>query len=260
MKRNKLIISLAIFAVWVVILFAESLSQGGHEHISLDDATSKQISIPLVVAPAFLLAVVAWLGWWREVGLKPADPTRSWRLLWFPAIFVLGFLGTAAILGLPPTQTIIFVLINTMLVGVSEELMFRGVILHGALSRFNIWPAILLTTVLFGAVHVLNGFTTGDFLSSMAQAMAATLSGMYFLALRLRTRSLFPGMLIHGLFDFALMTSTVAMRTGRLPTTEGSAALSFPLNFVAPIIFILPLFIYGLWLLRGVGKVSKDEL
>jgi membrane protease YdiL (CAAX protease family) len=112
---------------------------------------------------ALLLAVVFYLRWQREVGLQPAASLRRWLLLWLPALFILGYLGFAVFLGFPPTSVVLLVLINTLIVGVEEELMVRGILLQGWLSRLNIWPAILLTSLLLGAVHAVNGFLTGDF-------------------------------------------------------------------------------------------------
>lgn len=66
-------------------------------------------------------------------------------------------------------------------------------------------------------------------------------------------------MLIRGLFDFALMVSIVALGTSRSPTAEGDSSLSLPVGFVAPLVFISPIFIYGVWLLRGVGKLNRGE-
>jgi len=88
--------------------------------------------------------------------------------------------------------------------------MFRGILFQGLLSSFNIWPAILLTSLLFGSVHLSNVFITGDFVDAMIQVLQATLGGIWFLALRLRTRSVYPAMLMHGLWDFAIFLASQA--------------------------------------------------
>ena len=77
-----------------------------------------------------------------------------------------------AALGLPPASTLLFVIMNTMLVGLSEEWMFRGALFQGLRSRLAMWPAILLTSALFGAVHVMNVVTTGQLGEAIVQAAA----------------------------------------------------------------------------------------
>jgi uncharacterized protein len=260
-KLNPLLISLVIFVVWVTIIVVIPKFQPDSAGTkSLDESVSQGIDIYLLTAPIFLLGVVLILGWRREVGLKAVEPPRSWLNLWLPALFVTGFYAIAVLAGLSFTQTLIFVFINTILVGISEELMFRGIVFYGALTQFRVWTAIIFTTVLFGAVHVLNGFSTGDFTSSSIQAVTAGMSGLWFMAIRLRTKSIFPGMLIHGLWDGGLFLVVNALKA-RFPAAP-PAANDLPLatHFILPVLFVLPLFLYGLWLLRGIGNKDKEEL
>jgi membrane protease YdiL (CAAX protease family) len=155
---------------------------------------------------------------------------------------------------------ILFVLMNTLLVGVSEELMFRGIVFQGVLSRFKIWPAIWMTAMLFGSVHALNGFMTGDFGAALAQTLQATLSGIWLQAIRLRTKSLYPAMLIHGLWDFALFILANAIAASLADRSLSAAEPSLAQQFAVAIVAALPLFLYGLWLLRGIGQKDRAEL
>jgi membrane protease YdiL (CAAX protease family) len=258
-KQNLLSLSLIVLIVWMVIVFGGELLQAGQG--SLEALTTEQSVIALIVAPLFLFGVIAYFKWnKRELGLKAA---QNWHLLWLPALFVLAFLGAAIALGLPPAQMVIFALINSLLVGVSEELMFRGIMFRGALAQpqFKIWPAIWLTAIVFGAIHALNGFMTGDFVAALVQALAATMSGLWVHAIRLRTKSLYPAMLIHGLWDFALfvfVTSIAAM--GATAAAQGPVEPTLAQKLVIPLLMPLPLFLYGLWLLRGIGQQDKEAL
>ena len=60
-------------------------------------------------------------------------------------------------LGPPPFPVLLFMTVNTALVVVSEELMFRGVLLRGLMSAFSFW----LSTATFGLVHLSNTWITG---------------------------------------------------------------------------------------------------
>lgn len=256
-RHYRLGISLAVLVIWIVItLGGGALVTGGQG--SLDDLVTQRVGLQFVVAVLVLVGVVLYVRWQREVALKPAEPPGSWRLLWLPALLIAVFLLFAVLFGLPPISVIMFVLINTLLVGISEELMFRGIVFQGLLSRITIWPAIIITSALFGAVHAFNGFITGDFGAAFNQALAASLSGIWLLAVRLRTRSLYPAIVIHWLWDFAVFLFGLAVASqGAAP---GGLAPSPIQRLFGSIAFVIPLVIYGLWLLRNVGKQTKDEV
>jgi membrane protease YdiL (CAAX protease family) len=94
-----------------------------------------------------------------------------------------------------------YVVINTPMVGISEELMFRGILFHGASSSFRIWRTAWITSIIFGARHVLNGFISGNFNASILQAFCVFMFGFYMVALRVRLGTIIPGIIIHWLWD-----------------------------------------------------------
>lgn len=258
-KQNSLLIAALVFIVWMTIIMVVPKLQLGDRNVSLDEVVSQGVVFTFVIAPLFLLIVVAYYRWQRKVGLKAADPAGSWKILWLPMIFVIAFLALGIALGLPPLQVIMFVFINTMLVGISEELMFRGLIFYGALTKFGIWQAILFTSFWFGSVHALNGFLTGDFTGATAQALTATLSGVWFMAIRLHTNSVYPGMIIHGLWDFGVFVLARSGKSDILVENAAADGVSTTSQFLFPVLLVLPLFLYGLWLLRGIGQRDKEE-
>jgi hypothetical protein len=68
-------------------------------------------------------------------------------------------------------------------------------------------------------------------------------------------------MLIHGLWDFALfvfVTSIAAM--GATAAAQSPVEPTLAQKLVIPLLMPLPLFLYGLWLLRGIGKQDKEAL
>jgi membrane protease YdiL (CAAX protease family) len=152
----------------------------------------------------------------------------------------------------PPASTLLFVIMNTMLVGLSEEWMFRGVLFQGLRSRLALWPAILLTSALFGAVHVVNVVTTGQLGEAIAQAAAAFMSGMVLIALLIRTGSIWVPIVYHALWDF-----------GTFVISAGGAANGPPIdvaqgwNWTIPMLMVLPNFLFALFLLRGVRNDTR---
>ncbi len=236
--------SLAIFAIWVIIVFGGELLQVGGKPTQLDELAKNQIIFGVLAAAVFLIGVISYLKWWPQVAGKGPENLRDLRLLWLPALVLFLLLLILLFTGLPPAQVLMFVIINTLLVGISEELMFRGILFHGASSSFGIWRTVWITAVLFGLVHALNGFITGNFTAAAGQAFFAGMFGVWTVALRVRLDTIIPVIIIHWLWDCLLFL------TGFL-----GGMLVFP--------FALVLFIYGLWLLRdywhGKGGLQEEE-
>jgi membrane protease YdiL (CAAX protease family) len=237
--------ALVVLAVWVAITLGPGLI-AGEERVSIDRLVSREIGLGFVLAVVFLLLATRAFGW-QGLGLQAPASGRKLVILWMPVLYILAIVAGACSVGLPPAGTIAIVLVNTSLIGVSEELMFRGILLRGAVARFTIWPAVVLTSAIFGLVHTLNGLVTGQFLLSSLQALAASMSGFFYLAVRIRTRSLYPMIVVHALWDGSLIVLATAV--GGTTREAVSAA-----QLVVPVLIVVPLFLYGLFLLRNVGR------
>lgn len=238
--------ALLVFAGWmaITILAAPDLGSDG----SYADVVTHGVARQLVLASAFVLAA-AMLFRWPDAGLG-APRWGALRLLWFPAIYVALMFGIAS-LGSPPQAPLVaLLLVNTALVGLSEETMFRGILLSGLRTRLRLFPAVALSTVVFGVVHVLNVFLTGSLTLAIAQACAAMASGLFLAAIRIRTASLWPAVAYHAVWDFATFYAFLAHAPGMEAAGEGTADI--PIWAAAlPVAFILPIGLYGLYLLRN---------
>ena len=224
--------SMVIFTIWQIVLLGGAFLQFKGQHISLDQMVKNHIVFGILVATVFLPGAITYLKWWPQVGWKGPDNLRDLRLLLPPALLLLFMLAFVLFTGLPPTRVLVFVIINTLMVGISEELMCRGILFHGASSSFGIWRAVWITAIIFGSAHILNGFITGDFSASTVQALFACMFGFWMVALRVRLDTIIPGIIIHWVWDcLAFMANSQV----------GLVMLSS--EFV--------LFFYGLWLLRN---------
>lgn len=244
--NNRIVLALGILAVWMAITLGPQFV-GDPDSRPLLNIVAYGINWGVAVAAAFMLAAVV-LFRWNDVALVAPRPARSLLLLWFPLLYIALFLTIAAGRGLPPADVIGFLLLNTLLVGMSEELMFRGVLFSALRTSLRIWPAIILTSMAFGAVHLLNVFITGDLPGAALQALSAGLSSLIFFAIMLRTGSIIPAIIYHMLWDF----STFLIVWGDAGATsdvhpEGVALL-------VPLLLTLPNVAVALFLLRKVGK------
>lgn len=236
--RKNWFISLGIFMIWLIIVVGGGLLQVRGKPTQLDELVKNQLVFGVLGAVIFLSVVLTYLNWWNRVGWKGPNNLQNLRLLWLPTIFLLFLLVIVLFTDLPPTRVLLLVVLNTLIVGINEELMFRGVLFHGASSAFGIWRAVWITAIIFGSVHTLNGLITGDYKASIVQAFFAVMFGVWIVALRIRIDTVIPLIIIHWLWDcLAFLTS--------------------PSQGLALVLFSFILFFYGIWLLRDYqpGKV-----
>ncbi|WP_189488096.1 CPBP family intramembrane glutamic endopeptidase [Asticcacaulis endophyticus] len=237
--------ALSVFVIWLGLTIGLDQILSGGQQMPLSDVVKNGVGISWVLAAVFAV-VVGLMADRKAVGFQAPRPLKSLRVIWLPVVYLLVVLAMVMAKGWPPAQVIMFVAINTALVGISEEVMCRGILLRGFLTRLTIWPAIWLSCLAFGLMHVLNVFITGQFIEAVIQATAAFMTGVGYMAVRIRTRSLYPMIIIHALWDFLVFM----LATGS-PPPDGAAAVS---AVFAPVLLTLPMFLYGLFLLRNVHR------
>lgn len=158
------------------------------------------------------------LQWWREVGFRlPSKP----HYLWFftvpclPIILNIAFLGVSY----PGIERLLFFLALALLVGFVEETYFRGMILQALLIR-GPWQAVIISSLLFGMMHLLNVAAGANLAVTLLQIVYAVAIGMMYAALALRTQTIIPLIVTHGLTDFfgylALNSTIVTSRLSML--------------------------------------------
>ena len=228
--RNALI----ALVIWVGITIGGGLVQAGGTS-SVDKLASEGIVWGIPVAALFLL--IAYRGKWSQLGL--VEPTSCRTAL--PAILAVALLMALAVAnGLPATSVLIFLVVNAMAVGLSEELAFRGVLLRALLGAYSVRRAVLISAVSFGAVHSLNALMTGELVPALFQSCLAVGMGMWAANIRIRTGSLYLPMVLHGLWDLALLIVLNGVAGTTLALAVSVAALAFAAGL-------------GVWGWRSVG-------
>ena len=231
------IASLVVLFVWMVVLLSLALLQAGGT-TSLERILSK-VSYSLIAAPIFLLVVVAYTGWWRQVGLQPGRISNL-AVLVMPVLAIIAVWIRAFRRGLQRGTALKLVGANTLLVGFSEELMFRGFLFHGPQSSFGSKWAAVITAVIFGLVHCLNGAVTGNWKQAAEQGIFNVFTGFWLAALRVHLNTIIPLIAIHWLWDFGLFAAGYR----KTPFVKSASFVD-----ILPFASELVLFMYGLWLL-----------
>jgi len=192
--------------------------------------------VPLGIACAFVYLVITYLGWWRTVVHDP-KPVRRW--VWIiPLVFLVAIaagIDYAALAdrGLGFTLAL---LLAAMLVGFGEEGMFRAVGVT-SLRRHGLTEGkvALWSSVIFGLAHVSN--VIGGDSRALGQAVAVSFAGYFFYLIRRVSRSNILNSVLHGLFDFTIITGTAIIPEGE--KTYIGAGLALAVYLVCGVVLLV---------------------
>jgi membrane protease YdiL (CAAX protease family) len=199
-----------------------------------------------LVALSFALVVLVRLGWIRKVGFNGHREWRDLRVLWLHVLVV----GALLVLGLGAPfsmQSFGITALFAILVGATEESVYRGVVLQALLPK-GVRIAVVLSAVAFFLAHLGNLFQaqTGASLEGvLVNALYAFLFGVGLGAIRIRTNTMWPSIAIHALTDLPSLLA-IGWATGAI----GSASPS-PVRAAVEVGLAAILAGYGLFLVRS---------
>lgn len=204
-------VGITVAVVYTIILSTIQQMSGIQydEFFDSADNTWRGPVFSLGIGSVLLLAFVAWARWdllWRDPERLPM-PRLAWILLGtFTVCVVIRAVGIAY--ADVDASLLVAVLCVGVLVGLSEELLFRGIFLrcmrNGQMSE---GAAALWTATAFGLFHLPNVFL-GTGLPGLTQVLLAGLSGIALYYFRVAFAAIVIGMVMHGLFDVTTFLST----------------------------------------------------
>ena len=109
------------------------------------------------------------------------------------------------------------VLRTTLLVGLTEEWIFRGLLLAALCRGLGLRRGAVTALVLFGFFHLTNIAAGAPVTNSLAQAFSTMLIGSVFMLAAIGTRSLAVPVLAHGSYDFAVFDIGTFVQAGGNP-------------------------------------------
>lgn len=218
-SKEKAIKKLSYRSFALIVVGYLIIIQGGGlliEHLSgPEDLTTIKgfllnMTLPLGVALIYTYGVISLLGW-RQPVLKDNKPVRKW--VWVvPIILIISILLATdyADLFSKSFGYILLLFITCQFVGWGEEGMFRGIGVQ-TLRSHNLTEGkvALWSSLIFGAVHLTNALGHG--VQAIPQALAVSFAGYFFYLTRRVSGGNTLNSILHGLFDFSLLTSTVIL-------------------------------------------------
>lgn len=194
----------AIFALDMLLAFG---LQWGFRTLAPEWPGQTVAFAALVILTALTLALVAWLKLWREAGYTAPSAWCALPLLIFPALVTI----------VPPLvqgvnqeamANIAMLSLAYVLVGLHEETLYRGVMIH-LLRHFSPMRITLLTAVLFGVSHMTNLIVRSNPALVLAQGVGAFCFGVAYAALRLRTNTIWFLIALHAIHDLLLQLTNL---------------------------------------------------
>ncbi len=158
------------------------------------------------VLTVLVLAVAPRFGSWRDLGVTTPSQWRERWLLVVPTMLAVSPL----VLGVAPISTgrLAFLGLGYALTGVVEELMWRGIV-QRVLGPLGNARAVLITAALFGTAHLANLVYRDSAVLVLAQAWGAFCFGVGYGALRARTATIVPLVVLHFVTDLAAAIGAV---------------------------------------------------
>ena len=151
------------------------------------------IVMPLAVSGVFLLMPGEW-------GRTFLDSAHVWDILTGGVLFY----GLAA--------------------GIVEEMVFRGVIMRTIENHWNRCAAIFVPSVLFGALHILDGGLS--FLSAVQLLVAGSIVGILFSLITYESGTIWCSALVHGIWNVVIIGGIVHIG----PASESDAIFNYVLK------------------------------
>lgn len=150
-------------------------------------------------------------------------------------------------------------------VGIYEEILCRGWLLNEFVERFGqtrkgIIYSVVLSSMIFGLMHFSNIFVGADFAGTLVQIIMATVVGVFYACIYLKTKNIWSVVFLHSFWDFAVsMTDMNVTSSCFEPSIMGSYSGS-ALLFVTIISAVFNLFYQMPGLLESFKILSKTSI
>jgi len=212
--RSAAAVMLAAFFVHVLVWIGGILVFSGSDRVSfefLGDVSTpwvRQFVLPLLCVFALQYAFVSMSSAWRPVLFEDVGSPRRW--LWFPVLVVVVGAPVVTVLtsGWTPAGAgyVAGVAATVVLVGVCEELAFRGYLLVSARRAFRSeFAAVVAVSVLFGFFHLPNTLLGSPLTGEFVHVAQTAVLGLLFYALRRLSGNLFVPMFVHAVWDLVVL-------------------------------------------------------
>jgi membrane protease YdiL (CAAX protease family) len=231
---------------FLLLFFLLSLLGGGVAgSITRDPVVLLTLSYLIIGTGAALF--LSGMGWWEKAGFTTLGQRRDRALYLLPAAIAL--LSLSEGISVTGWREVALFAVFSLIVAWTEEAFFRGLILQTLLPA-GIRIAVILSALLFGLPHLFNVLGgLWDPLFVIANTVAAFGIGVTLAALVIRTRTIWPPVMIHALVNFTALLSLGSL----------VVPVQTPLQLALTVSAGVVLAGYGLYLIRGARDEERNE-
>jgi membrane protease YdiL (CAAX protease family) len=204
----------------------------------------------LQVLALFIIATV-WLFPAARIGLQRPVFSNIRSLLPLAALLAIALINwIIGLCTLPATALIdaslsAGVLATTLVVGFTEEWMYRGLLFAALSRRFGLRNGAFIALVLFGVLHLLNMAAGMPPIGALFQFFMTMLIGSTLMLAAVGTRSLWIPVIVHGLYDF------LTIETSRMIAAGSASWLALPVLVIGPV--------FGIYCLIRIARLEGSE-
>lgn len=208
--RPRVWIGLVIYIAYVAVVFGvQQLSGVAYTDYGKSGANLfLGAGLSLIVGAILLAITTTILGWWRPALFDRHRSAHTWPII-APAIMAVALLiNLISVDWGSYGGAFLAASIVLLLVGFTEELATRGLLLVALRSRLSEVWVWFLTSALFALMHLVNVFSGQAIGPTLQQVALAFGAGTIFYVLRRVTGSLIWAMILHGFWDFSTFALT----------------------------------------------------
>jgi len=276
-KRPILFSVTVVIVTAIVLLLATALfssafgiDMGNLENTELDLPAMSALSLSKVVFSAVVILILITLGMKSEIIPSRKGIGRGLLLGWFLILLAIFLFlvqtdfGRAASFDSSKSLLLIPLAVYTLLIGVSEEFLCRGILYNVIFNKYgNVHAAVLISSVIFGIVHLTNligGASVGE---TLLQVLYASAFGVLIAAVYARCKNIWAVVLLHALFDFCGYAAVILAPAA---AAEMDLVLADTIGVVMTVVVSVVSVCIGLFLIRkswragsAVGSVPADD-
>ncbi len=259
LSKNPYLITIIIIIIFLGILKLPLDFLLDNFDLTLQQSNNIDRIIKNVVIIILSIIVIKKLGITKLAGLNEQFSLQHKYLIAIPLYLVI--FGALTLMGIDLSNIAIvdaILLFLAMLsVGFVEEFIFRGILQSIFLKKYihhkyGIYIGIFIPALLFGSLHLVN-FDTSNIAASVSQVIYAFFIGASFGAILLKTNKLIPLAILHGLIDIVFSINTLSDNDA-IPGQLEQQSIG---DAIGSIVFVLPLFIASILIIR---KISKESI
>lgn len=197
-------------------------------------------------------------------GFRKEIKLSNIQALTIPLLFVLmATIGNWQVY-VDTNRTLLFLFLSSMIVvGLTEELIFRGIILALLIKVFKnnkatLYYSVLISSFIFAFGHYINLFEEHDnFWGISRQVFFAFSLGIFFSGLFLRTQNIIIPAIVHGLINFSFGSGEL-MRDENHITNQNIVVKTSLISTLPIILLFIFIMLGGLYMIKQIN--SKDVL